>query len=97
MCGQARPLFVAFVFAALAVSARGQGLPDLTVVTTRVEGGHVVAVIANRGRVAPSLRPTTTLFIRETGKPSRTVDMVTPALDPGSTTELKFDVLLPPG
>jgi hypothetical protein len=97
MSAKARALFIPIVFAVATASIRAQSLPDLTVVNTRVERGRVVAIIANRGGAAPSVRPTTTLFIREAGKPPRSIDMVTPALLPGSTTELTFDAVLPPG
>jgi len=97
MSAKARALFIPIVFAVATASIRAQSLPDLTVVNTRVERGRVVAVIANRGGSAPSVRATTTLFIREAGKPPRSIDMVTPALLPGSTIELTFDAVLPPG
>lgn len=72
-------------------------LPDLTVASTRIRGGRVTAVIANRGAAAPSIRATTTLFIHQEGRPTRTVDAVTPALLPGSTAELTFDGIVPAG
>jgi hypothetical protein len=72
-------------------------LPDLTVVSTRVERGKVVAVVANRGAVAPAIRATTTLFVNEPGQRPRTAEAVTPALLPRSTAELSFDTVLLPG
>lgn len=72
-------------------------LPDLTVVSTRVRGGRVTAVIANRGSVAPAIRATSTLFIQQDGQRPRSVNAVTPALLPGKTAEITFDAIVPPG
>ncbi|MEA2490314.1 MAG: serine protease [Acidobacteriota bacterium] len=72
-------------------------LPDLTVVSTRVRGGRVTAVIANRGSVAPDLRATSTLFIQQDGQRPRSVNAITPALLPGKTAEITFDGIVPPG
>jgi serine protease len=76
---------------------RGIRLPDLTVIATHVDSGRVTALIANRGSVAPSIRPTTTLFIYKAGKLVRSVDAVTPAILPGQSAEVTFDFVVPHG
>jgi hypothetical protein len=89
-------LCVIVFLASIAASAQPR-LPDLTVASTRVRAGRVTAVIANRGSVAPAIRATTTLFILEEGKRPRSIDTVTPALLPGTTAEIAFDVVVPAG
>jgi subtilisin family serine protease len=66
--------------------------PDLTVVSTRIEGGRVTATIANRGALAPTVRATTTLFAG-----GKSFDVVTPALLPGTTSDVTFDTVLSAG
>jgi serine protease len=90
-------LFTIFVLAGAASAQPSGRLPDLTVVSTRVENRRVIAVVANRGAAAPTVRATATLFVSERGQAPRTVDAVTPALLPRGTAELSFETVLLPG
>ncbi|HVE72498.1 MAG TPA: S8 family serine peptidase [Thermoanaerobaculia bacterium] len=93
-----RPVLCLLVFLATTSALFAQPrLPDLTVVSTRVRGGRVTAVIANRGSVAPAIRTTATLFIHQDRQATRSVNAVTPALLPGTTAEITFDGIVPAG